>query len=82
MEETKGHKASQPGLRGHSHDPEQDLMKQFVVWRKVPNGWLGLYSFPTKEKAQLYISGQSLMNTFRVTDQFNGDAVVWDEPEI
>lgn len=82
MEETKGHKASQPGLRGHSHDPEQDLMKQFVVWKKVKYGWLGVKSYVDQGSAQHFIAQQNLLDTFRITDQFNGDTVVWDEAEV
>lgn len=56
MLETKGHKASQPGLRGHSHDAEQDLMKQFVVAKVLPTGGkLWLKSFDTFDAAMSYV---------------------------
>lgn len=79
---TLGHKADQPGLRGHSHDPENDLMKRFVVSKKVKHGWLALKSYDDQPDANHYIAEQSLMDTFRVVDQFDDNTVVWDEPEI
>lgn len=52
LTETIGHTDTQPGLRGHSWDPEFDLLKQFVVGRNLPRGGtLWLASFHTLQEA-------------------------------
>lgn len=80
MQNTLGHKASQPGLRGHSHDAEQDLMKQFVVARKLPTGGkLWLASFDKRLDAMLDIDTRSLDDRFVIIDQFNDNEIVWEE---
>lgn len=80
MLETKGHKASQPGLRGHSHDPEQDLMKRYVVARNMPTGGrLWLASFDTQKAANSWVTKQPTENGYALIDQFNDNEILWDE---
>lgn len=71
MLETKGHKASQPGLRGHSHDADQDLMKQFVVAKVLPTGGkLWLKSFDTREEAAKFVAHTPVGTQHKIIDQF------------
>lgn len=78
MQNTLGHKASQPGLRGHSHDPDQDLMKQFVVARKLPTGGnLWVRSFNTFEDAlDDILLGHPLAEKYKIIDQFNNETML------
>jgi hypothetical protein len=65
------HTAAQPGLRGHSWDPENDLLKKFLVVRAIPGGgWLGMASFHTDPEAQAYIRDADGTHTYRVDTQF------------
>lgn len=79
MQNTLGHKTSQPGLRGHSHDPDQDLMKQFVVARKLPTGGnLWLASFDNKADAWDDIETRPTNEMFRIINQFSNE-IIWDD---
>lgn len=80
MQKTIGHKASQPGLRGHSHDPEQDLMKQYVVVRKLPTGGnLWVASFDTVLTAKRDVLPRSANERYIIIDQFNDNEIVWED---
>lgn len=40
------HTTEQPGLHAHSWNPDDDLMKRFLVYEKTPMGyWLAIKSF-------------------------------------
>lgn len=69
------HTQEQPGLRGHSHDPENDLMKQFVVFEKKTHGWLGVKSFKRAESGVDWVFNQpdATSRRFKIVDQFNPD---------
>lgn len=45
------HTEAQPGLHAHSWRPEDDLMKQFTVWRRTLSGWLAVESRDTLSEA-------------------------------
>lgn len=65
------HTAAQPGLRGHSWKPEDDLLKRFRVDRAIPGGgWLGLKSFDTDPEAQEYVRDADGTHTYRIEQQF------------
>lgn len=79
---TQPHGASQPGLRGHSHDPEFDLMKRFIVWSE-PNlrkGWLGLRSFHTTFLAEQFARERNFFSRVptRISDERNNGAIIWE----
>lgn len=80
--ETRGHKVSQPGLRGHSHDPAQDLMKQFVLAQKLKNGLLWLESHDTKVAAMRASIQRDPHVDLVILDQFDGNRVVWADMEV
>lgn len=69
MQEIKGHTTEQPGLRGHSHDPENDLLKRFVVAKKVKHGWLWLQTFNTMQEAGEYAWTLELDTEFKIMDR-------------
>lgn len=83
------HQPTVSGLWSHSHDPEFDLMKQYVVFKKLftadgkPNGFNAMRSFDTFGTALLYtelnsqFSGIMRGNEYRIEDQFNGNKVVY-----
>lgn len=78
--ETLGHKADQPGLRGHSHDPENDLMKRYVVATspKLGYGWLWVASFDTFDEASDYVIFKVGFATLaKIMDQFNNNDTLW-----
>ena len=58
------HSSSQPGLHIHSHDPAEDLIKQFRVDQrctrhpktKKPMGWLARKSFHTEVAAKVWVT--------------------------
>lgn len=76
--ETKGHLVEQPGLRGHSHDPESDLMKQFVISESLETGGnLWVASFHTVEGAFAYLAKKDYEKSFKILDQFDNNAVVF-----
>lgn len=77
VNETRGHLAEQPGLRGHSHDPNEDLMKQFVVCVKG-YGWLWIKSFHTESEAiDFALLNVDLDQETKIIDQFNNNQKVW-----
>lgn len=47
--------ATQPGLWAHSHDAEHDLMKEFIVYKRVAGLRVGIASFDTSAKAWDFI---------------------------
>lgn len=82
------HTIAQPGLHAHSWDPENDLMKQFVVQKRIEGdkGWNSLASFadyglgfdyvydrtPKVEEGQY--QGMGLYDgSFRIWDQFEDE---------
>lgn len=75
------HTQEQPGLRGHSHDPENDLLKQFVVYEKVSHGWLALKSFNRSESGVDWVFNQKDQESrnFKIVDQFDNDRLLWEE---
>jgi len=78
--ETLGHKADQPGLRGHSHDASQDLMKQYVLARNLPaGGKLWVASFNSRAEANKNVAARPTHEGYVLLDQFNDNAVIWDE---
>lgn len=83
MLETKGHKESQPGLRGHSHDPEQDLMKRYVVREALQrsNGYIWVASFSDLAKGIMWTLDEDPegRRDFDIIDQFNGNVVVFED---
>lgn len=70
--EPSGHTVTQAGLHGHSHDPENDLMKPFVLEYRAPGYWVALASFATQETADNYKTIQEFLNgttQYRVREQ-------------
>lgn len=80
------HTVEQPGLHAHSWNPEDDLMKQYVVQRSLGEGkgWLAVSSFWefngayddafTREANSVYFDEEADYWKFtehRVEDQFN-----------
>ena len=55
------HTIEQPGLHAHSWDPEHDLLKQFMVQKRIEQdkGWLGVVSFSDYGDAFDYIHAHS-----------------------
>lgn len=43
--------ATQPGLWAHSHDEAADLMKEYIVYKRVAGLRVGIASFRTTGKA-------------------------------
>lgn len=78
--ETSGHKVDQPGLRGHSHDPENDLMKKFVVRVGLTNmdGWMWVASFDNQDAAEAYANLKywETDSEVQIWDQFNNE-IIW-----
>ncbi len=59
LTDTLPHTAAQPGLRGHSHDPEFDLMKRFIIWKLYPGkGKSGVKSFHTEDEVHAWLDAQ------------------------
>lgn len=74
------HTNEQPGLRGHSHDPENDLLKQFVIVEKLPTGGnLWVKSFDTQLEADWFGVAQPITKKFKLIDQFDNNRVIWEE---
>lgn len=70
--ETQPHKQDQPGLRGHSHDPEQDLLKQFVIAEKRKGGgYLWLSSYKNELDAGIALLSLPQNIEYVIIDQFN-----------
>ena len=72
MSATLLYKPTVSGLWGHSHEGESDLMKQFVIERRTPSGWMGVKSFEVRIEAEVFAStvNQLTENEYRVFDQF------------
>lgn len=51
--ETQGHLTTNPGLRAHSVDPDNNLMKRYVIAYHPPGGigWIWERSFDTIREA-------------------------------
>lgn len=66
---------AQPGLWAHSHDPETDLMKRYVVEVKSPSGWVGVKSFDDTDSLAAWLwSGHESptvleLSVYRLFDQ-------------
>lgn len=79
MDNTSGHLSNNPGLRGHSSDPSQDLLKQFVVAKQVKHGWLWVASFDTLKEVDS--KGYQFPGSgWRIIDQFN-DQIIWEDKD-
>lgn len=81
--ETLGHKTDQPGLRGHSHDPENDLMKKYVValGMTTKGWWLWVASFDNLVDAGVYIGRNQPVDSdkeYKILDQFTDNETVWE----
>jgi hypothetical protein len=61
------HKSGQVALQTYSTNPASDLLKQFLVYRLTPSGWLAIASFDRVEDAARSLQGQWQL---RVDDQF------------
>lgn len=71
----QAHTAAQPGLRGHSWNPDSDLLKRFIMERSMlGGGWSGVASFHTAEEAATESARRIMADTsgreFRIRDQF------------
>lgn len=77
------HTDSQPGLRGHSHDPENDLLKRFVVMQglNTKNWWMWVASFNTQREALHWLleDDENSEKEYRIIDQFNDNKIIWSE---
>lgn len=67
---------SQPGLWAYSHDPENDLMKRYVVEIRTPSGWLGVKSFDDTDNMATWLWAEQTtpspimeFSTYRIYDQ-------------
>lgn len=71
------HTQQQPGLRGHSWDPENDLLKPYVFYRAIPGGgWLALASYDTSDEAvERLRASENGRDTYRITGP-EGEVVV------
>ncbi len=68
----------QTGLWAHSHDPEHDLMKRYVVEIRTPSGWLGVKSFDdtdTLAEWMFYNAQIGWSKDHRIYDQKLGKAL-------
>lgn len=72
----KTHGIAPSGLWSHSHDPANDLMKQYVVERKTPAGWLAIASYDTAARAVLSLPRSVVPGgDWRIWDNFADE--VW-----
>ena len=76
--DTKGHLINQPGLRAHSVDPDNNLMKRYVVAYHPPGGigWIWERSFHTLRFAEEYWWNGKPNVTYRIIDTKDNDRVV------
>lgn len=83
---TLPHTETQPGLRGHSHNEETDLLKRYTVEKKTPSGWLALASYNEAWEAELTAAFKtelqplrtapwSVRSEFRVFDTKTSEAI-------
>lgn len=68
--ETQGHLTTNPGLRAHSVDPDNNLMKRFVVayHPKGGFGWVESISFDSYVEAMDYLCENIFDNQAQVFD--------------
>lgn len=70
----QAHTQAQPGLRGHSWNPDTDLLKRYVLERSLgpERGWLALASFDVEEDARQEGVKRELAEevVYRIRDQF------------
>jgi hypothetical protein len=79
MAETIGHKADNPGLRGHSYS-DDNLLKRFLVFQWTDSGRLGVKSYDTEQECYIWLLTQPDETLFQIVDQFSKtNTVVYDE---
>lgn len=71
----QAHTEQQPGLRGHSWNPEGDLLKRYRVDIALPGGgWSGRASYSERPDAELDVLRRRLTDEteteYRIFDQF------------
>lgn len=67
---------TQQGLWSHSHNPETDLLKRFVIAKQTPSGKLWLSSYHEFDEAFRAMPEWSEDETYYLIDQFNDNYVV------
>lgn len=77
--EPQPHTVAQPGLRGHSFNPDDNLLKQFRLDKEITNAdpdkshWLAIASFDDWDEAQAAIiirRNDGDWTPYRIVNQF------------